>query len=161
MNKAFFALILAATPAMAAPEGCYTRHYSASHLEDHPAQIVANIWLRFGVDEAYDQPFAELGATMTDGAYLTQWLVCDQEGGAPRCAVECDGGSFVVSRDTFESIDIRTDYLLVGDGEGCGGMADLAEKGATTTYRLFKSPPNGCPGGAALDPSQRPFVMGN
>lgn len=151
------ALCCAAMPALAAPEGCYTRHYSADHLAEHPAQVVANLWVAFERDAETDARSARMGVTTASGghvagtdqadAFFPQWLVCDASEDPFWCAVECDGGMFEVVRDTFESVDIRTEYLTVGTRGSCGGAVDIAEAtgtGAPTTYRLFRSPPDGC-----------------
>ncbi|MBV7378294.1 hypothetical protein [Maritimibacter dapengensis] len=146
---------LVATAAPAEPQGCYTRHYSENHLAEHPEQLVANIWVEFSTDTENGGYYAGLGVTTVEGGHVAgtdladgsfeQGLVCYGDRNPVLCAVDCDGGSFEVVRDTFESIDIRTVYLMVGDTEGCGGAVDISEgPGKPTTYRLFKSPPEGC-----------------
>ena len=68
---------------------------------------------------------------------FTQWLFCYEEGGRAACSVECDGGRFIVTRQTPDSLTFQTDYLMVGDSEECGGAIDLAEVPRTPVkYRL-------------------------
>ena len=127
---------------------CYARQYSAKHLATHPDQVVAEMRLRFydwdgGAYADLDILTADQGharANGQGGQRFDQFLLCfiDSEG-APGCAVECDGGSFRITRDDGEVMDIRTDYLMVGDTEGCGGAIDLAEKpDQAVTYRLYR-----------------------
>ncbi len=140
------ALLVGPVAAQGLPPGCYVRDYSAAHLAKHPAQVVG--WIRLKVfKDAYGDTVADLDAAVADqghaagsglgGQVLGQALHCWESGGQTGCSVECDGGWFTVQRSDAESLTIRTEYLLIGDVEGCGGALDLAEvPGQPVSYRL-------------------------
>ena len=75
-------------------------------------------------------------------------LVCVAQSDPCACDLLCEGGGFTVVRDTFESIDIRTDALWLSRGEGCEAAVNIAEESAmsghSTIYRLFKSTDGDC-----------------
>ncbi len=150
-------VVLAALPAAAAgPEpGCWVRNYSPSHLARNPAQIVASITLKVQQVPGLRDRHATLAATFADqgrvaggpyaGQMLVQQLTCWQDGPLKGCSVECDGGSFVVTRENAASLTIETDYLMIGDTEGCGGVEDLAEStGRPVKYRLDRADASLC-----------------
>ena len=61
------------------------------------------------------------------------------------CSVECDGGSFEITRDDGTVLDLRTRYLMVGETEDCGGAVDLAEENDRwVTYRLMRAADAAC-----------------
>ncbi|MAM61003.1 hypothetical protein [Maritimibacter sp. UBA3975] len=149
---ALCAAALIATAAQAEPEGCYHRSYDAAHLAAHPAQVVEAISMNFtrdqyGLNVALDVISADgghVGALGLGGLHFDQSLSCYQDDPVA-CAVDCDGGSFTVVRDTGDVLDIRTEHLTVGATEECGGAINIAEQvGAPTTYRLYKSAPEAC-----------------
>lgn len=127
-------------------EGCYARTYDAAHLAAHPDQVVAAMRMRVAVED--DLRFAAMTVTFADqghagrngfgGRTLRQWVDCREDGrGRPFCGVECDGGWFIVTRQDAVGLTFRTDSLMVGDTEGCGGAVDLAEfPGQAVFYRL-------------------------
>ncbi|SMY08579.1 hypothetical protein [Flavimaricola marinus] len=144
--------LMLATPAAAQPlfdPSCYARDYSPEHLASQPDQIVDEFLLQFSHDTKYDQTFAWISVELTDqghvagtplaGQTLDQGLICWVDDVTAGCSVECDGGWFEVTRNDGNILELRTDYLLVGDTEGCGGAVDLSEgPGRTTTYRLMR-----------------------
>ena len=139
--------------------GCYERQYSAAHLAQNPDQVVKSIRMRiyddthYGTKERYanlDVQFANQGHVRRAGLgapRLGQSLICFGDADGAGCSVECDGGWFTVTRSTPESLTIETEYLMVGDTEGCGGAVDLAEKpGRPVKYRLDRADPARCNG---------------
>ncbi len=133
------------------PQGCYAREYSDTHLVSQPNQVVAAIWLNFYHQQGND--FAALSVVTSEqghaaksglgNQFFDQFLICSDPGrsGSDRavCAVECDGGSFWIKAFDGKVLDIRTQYLMAGDTEGCGGAINLAEKpGQPVTYRLYR-----------------------
>ena len=78
---------------------------------------------------------------------FNQWLGCFDDGGRTICAVDCDGGNFMLTRRTSDSLTIQTKYLMVGETGECGGAIDLAEKPMTSVkYRLDVVPDGTCDG---------------
>ncbi len=153
-------LALAGAPGTVAAQGgpvpgCFERVYTPAHLAAHPEQVVAEIRLKV-YDEGGERYaamrvlFADQGHVRRDGfggLEMDQYLVCFDGSGAPGCAVECDGGSFRVRKQDAGGITFRTDYLMVGDTEGCGGAADLAERvGQAVDYRLNRVEDMACAG---------------
>ncbi|TCL09930.1 hypothetical protein BXY66_1997 [Shimia isoporae] len=136
--------------------GCYARDYSAAHLAKHPKQVVDDVVLWIYEDELgnkladMDVTFAKQGhvaASMFAGQTLNQFLLCFDSRGRAGCAVECDGGAFVVVKDTPEAMTIETEFLLVGDTEECGGAVDMAEvPGKAVRYRLNRVAASQCEG---------------
>lgn len=136
--------------------GCYARDYSAAHLEKYPAQVVQGVVMRVYEDELgnrlvdMDVTFARQGhvaGTPFAGQTLNQFLLCFDSRGRAGCAVECDGGSFSVVKDTAEAMTFETEFLLVGDNEECGGAVDMAEvPGQAVRYRLNKVAAAQCDG---------------
>ena len=126
--------------------GCYARDYSDAHLAANPDQVVDRIVLRVRADAGAGTVADLWVITARQGHVLksgqggrrfTQFLYCRDESRGPVCAVECDGGSFTVTAQGPDGLSFSTDYLLVGEGEGCGGAVDLAERpGRAVTYRL-------------------------
>ena len=147
------ALVLGAGPAMAqdVPPGCYERVYSADHLARHPAQVVAALRLKVGDWMTEVAREGRIAVIPVGGAgwptALGQFLICGNEAGAPLCQVECDGGAFEVVKWDASGMTFRTRYMLVGEGEGCGGLLDLAEvPGQFTSYRVNRVADGQCDG---------------
>lgn len=138
--------------------GCYERVYSADHLKSHPEQVVSAIrMLVFDHKEYADRIasmevlFANQGHVRAAGMgeqLLRQSLFCGQNSsGEGWCSVECDGGGFTVTKQDNSGITFRTDYLMVGDTEGCGGTIDMAEiPGKPVLYRLNRTSEAVCGG---------------
>ena len=154
------ALIFMANAAAAElPEGCYHRSYSAAHLAGQPQQVVAEITLRIGPSVLNDGEIdADLRILTTDmsrtraegvaNTTLTQWLMCfDDENDLVGCAVECDGGYMEFLMFDDSELLFSTNYLTVGDREGCGGAIDISEgPGDLTRYLLKRADPARCEG---------------
>lgn len=127
-------------------EGCYHRDYSDAHLAKHPEQVVDWMTMIVERDGQGNSVARMLVAAANQGharraglgnRLFRQWLFCWDENGRATCGVECDGGTFTVTRDTGNSLTFRTDYLVVGETEECGGVLDLAEiPGKPVKYRL-------------------------
>lgn len=134
--------------------GCFYRDYSTAHLAKHPAQVVDEIVLslhRVGESDIFGTLWVQTanqghaGRAGRGGRLFRQFLLCWKESGTLNCAVECDGGSMTVTKATGDSLTFRTDYLLVGGEEGCGGLVDLAElPGQPVSYRLNRTNPAIC-----------------
>ncbi|QGX99043.1 hypothetical protein EI983_12490 [Roseovarius faecimaris] len=138
--------------------GCYTREYSQAHLDAHPDQVARAVYLLIQDQTHYDTTdryaylvvdFAEQGHVKRAGLgaqRLDQSLVCWKDSNGIRgCSVDCDGGWFTVSGETDSAMTIATEYLMVGDTEGCGGAIDLAEQpGQTVKYRLNRVDQSAC-----------------
>ena len=146
----FTSLALLALPAGAVEisKGCFERNYSAAHLAKQPAQIVEAIRLWIYVND-YQETIADMTVQFGDrgrirgtasaGQIMQQSLFCWQDSAAVGCSVECDGGWFNVTRDTGDVLTFRTEGLVVGDSEGCGGAESLAEViGTPVSYRLTR-----------------------
>lgn len=139
--------LVASSGVSAEPEmGCFARDYSDAHLASNPAQVVDQIVLRVGRPTTTDI-FATIGVTLANQGHVAasghggqsyqQFLFCWRDSKALVCGVECDGGSMTVTRVSGDSITFRTNYLIVGNPEGCGGFVDLAEfPGQPVSYRL-------------------------
>ncbi len=146
-----------AAVAQSGPEpGCFNRVYSVQHLKSQPDQVVEAMRLKI-----YDQGggryarmivlFANQGHVRRNGQggqVMDQFLLCfDNAGGTPGCAVECDGGSFRITRQDKSGLTFQTDYLMVGETNDCGGVIDLAEiPGRAVKYRLNRVAPQVCDG---------------
>ncbi len=135
--------------------GCFTRDYSDAHLAKHPAQIVNSIRLKLMKQPQYgewiglmDVKTANQGHVQRSGhggQTFTQFLICWDQGGKRGCSVECDGGSFDITRDDGKVLDLRTRYLMVGETDECGGAVDLAEENYRwVTYRLMRAADVAC-----------------
>ena len=150
-----------AAPAQQGPDtGCFTRSYDAAHMSAHPDQVVSALRLKIydHTQEGYTSRFAALDVQFANQGHvrrgghgaqrLNQILVCfNDTDGTPICGVECDGGGFTVAGETDTTLTIRTDYLMVGDADGCGGMIDMAEQvGKPVKYRLNKADAVACDG---------------
>jgi hypothetical protein len=138
--------------------GCYQREYSQAHLDKHPNQVARSLTMMIQdhQDGEFTNRFAYLvvdfanqGHVKRDGhgaQRLDQSLICWT--GADRrrgCSVECDGGSFYVTDETDSKMTIATEYLWIGDTEGCGGKIDLSEvPGQEVKYRLNRVDPLNC-----------------
>ena len=144
-------------------EGCYHRDYSDNHLRTHPDQVVDWITMRVGADDWGNQTVSMVVNSANQGhakrsglggQEFNQWLICFSDDGTDACAVECDGGSFKVTKQTSDAITFRTSYLLVGDNEEqCGGALDLAEFPNTpVSYRLDLVSDSACDGLGFLEP---------
>lgn len=152
MRSIIFTSLFLAIPAQAAPlfePACYARDYSPEHLASQPDQIVDEFYLQFSHEPKYDETYAAISVTLTGqghvagtplaGRTLDQGLTCWVDDTRAGCSVDCDGGWFEVTRNDGDVFELRTDYLLVGDVEGCGGAVDLSEgPGRPTTYRLMR-----------------------
>lgn len=151
--KAPTALAFLATPALAAPpEGCWTRVYDRAHLKSQPAQVVEMIMLRFFPEPDGKSATANLAVVAANqghagkrglgGEIFEQFLFCYRDKSATAgwsCSVECDGGQMKITRMDSKVMEFRTNYLLTGHIEDCGGVMDLAEKpGQPVTYRLYR-----------------------
>jgi hypothetical protein len=153
------ALIAGPAVAQDLPKGCFARDYSASHLRDNPQQNVASIRLNFrrGTAESGGAPTMDVLVRLADqgraraegfgGAVLTQVGYCFADGGEWTCGVECDGGIMEIGRVQGDTLDVKTNFFLIGDTDECGGSFDLAENSGTTTYRLQKAAASACLGG--------------
>lgn len=165
-------LALLALPAQAAPpQGCYARTYDAAHLAANPDQVVAAMSLSFDYDPAPDFaliPPGSFGAAISvvlagqghvardkapdegypdgfGGASMHNVLLCADDGSSIRCRIDCDAGGFQITRHDDTMLEFRTDYLVVGMGQACGGFTDLAERpGEPVTYRLSRAPDAAC-----------------
>ena len=159
MRNIIFTSIAAITisgMALAEPTfGCFTRDYSDDHLAKHPEQIVDQIRLKLKRQPEYgewigllDVKTANQGHVRTGGhggEYFSQFLICWENGGTRGCSVECDGGSFDITKDDGKILQFRTQYLMVGETEECGGAVDLAEKrNQPVSYRLTRADDAAC-----------------
>ncbi|MEJ6397774.1 hypothetical protein [Yoonia sp. 208BN28-4] len=139
--------------------GCFERTYSPAHLADHPLQVVSKLRILIWDAPTNDDTFAVIEAQMTRqghvaatpaaGQRITQGLFCfgPAQGRPAGCAVDCDGGSFEVARQSKQELVIRTSYLMMGDADNCNGATDLAEIPATpVSYRLNAVPMSVCEG---------------
>jgi len=126
--------------------GCYMRDYSDAHLAKHPEQIVDRMVVQIA-RQATGTVVADIWVTLADQGHVrtsamghhrvSQVLVCWSDNGRARCGVECDGGSMEITRQDGEVLIFRTDYMLVGPTDQCGGAIDLAERpGQMVSYRL-------------------------
>ena len=151
-------LAFAAGPARAdGPEpGCFLRDYSDAHLARHPDQVADRMVMRVAV-QSTGTTVADLWVTLANqghvrrsgrgGHRLWQFLVCWSEGGRALCGVECDGGVMEVTRQDGKGLTFRTDYLLIGPTDQCGGEIDLAEvPGQAVSYRLNRVSGTVCEG---------------
>jgi len=155
-TSVFTALAVLAAPAVAAPAGCWSRQYDAGHLKQNPAQVVEASWLNFIWQgstltanlSVYTANQGHVRGTNNAEQVLDQVLLCWQDEGrknAWSCSVECDGGMMEITRMDGKVLEFRTNYLMVGDTDRCGGAVDLAEHpGQSVTYRLYRAPDGEC-----------------
>ena len=149
---AFVALSgVAATAQPSGPTlGCFERDYSTAHLAQNPRQIVARMVLNFEIDASGSTEIGRMAVWTANqgrlkgsanaGRRFDQFLICWNDETSARCAVECDGGSMRITRDSGKILQFSTSNLWVGETEGCGGAVDLAEiKGQTVSYRLNRA----------------------
>lgn len=146
MGVALVSLLAAPAWAGDLAPGCFERNYSDAHLAKNPAQVVDRMVLHLtsNGDETVGRIWittARQGHVMAaglGGQRFSQFLICWAElDGLQRCGVECDGGTFTVTRRDDKSLTFETKYLLVGEIEDCGGAVDLAEApGQMVSYRL-------------------------
>jgi len=126
--------------------GCYERDYSAAHLTKHRLQVVDRIVLHITRQEGAGR-FANMwvetanqghvAASGHGGGRFSQFLHCWSDNGVNKCAVECDGGTMQITKQSAKGLTFRTRSLLVGDTDECGGAVDLAEvQGQPVSYRL-------------------------
>jgi len=149
-------MALPADAQSALPQGCYVRDYSAEHLAKNPNQVVDRISVSFRQNAGdkvaqmsvltADQGHA--GADGHGGQLFAQYLYCFAGNGGAKnwtCSVECDGGSMEITRVDGKILEFRTDYLLVGEIDECGGAVDLAEVvGQRVIYRLNRVADSQC-----------------
>ena len=158
-NIIFTSLIAGMIPLMAHADGpdvgCYDRTYSPEHLAANPAQVVAKMRLLIYVEPTYGETMAAMEVQMANqghvaktdvaGQTLRQGLICYTGASGDICAVECDGGSMVVTRQDKSGLTFRTSYLSVGETDSCAGVSDLAEvQGQEVSYRLEAAPMSVC-----------------
>ncbi|MBT0958801.1 hypothetical protein IV417_15535 [Alphaproteobacteria bacterium KMM 3653] len=155
---------------------CFARDYSAAHLEANAMQTVAALSIRFTpADGGGFDGMAWVSAVMADtpetvrqgvaGQRIDQITLCEPLdrawNGGPRdawikagvmtCFAECDAGMFQITRSAPDSITIKTNGLVLGEDDGCGGTSMLADVGdsptgyVTTSYRLDAAPLAACP----------------
>lgn len=134
----------------APPTGCFIRDYTDAHLAANPNQIVDQISLGFA--QHYNERMGFLNIVTAKqglvqqqglgGQSFAQTLYCTDkmdDSGRWSCGVECDGGRMEILRLDGEILEFKTDYLLVGETDECGGNVDLAEtQGHYSTYRLHR-----------------------
>ncbi|QQA43783.1 hypothetical protein [Pelagovum pacificum] len=149
-------LLCVTAAAAETPAGCYVREYDDVHIKSHPAQTVK--WIRIGFDLLPDYSetnayviaqFLDRGRAAEDGVggmTLDQSAICWEYEGTWSCGVECDGGSFDITRIDRDILEIRTGHFSIGDTEGCGGSTTLAEGeyDEPTTYRLYRASDGAC-----------------
>lgn len=138
------------------PSGyCWARGYSADHLNAHPKQVVATLWLEFKGDPMSGRSVnANMAVISSNNAMLrrrgnanqlfTQGLVCFvNSDGQMVCSADMDGGYLELRPRDAETMDVRTSYLSVwGHRENSFDLAELP--GQTTTYRLVRYPAEVC-----------------
>ena len=141
--------------------GCYHRDYSPQHLASHPDQVVD--WISMLVEKGQDGSTsarirvasANQGHARRSGFgnhIFDQWLFCYDDNGGIACSADCDGGRFILTRQTQTSITFSTRYLMVGEQDDCGGALDLAEvPGQPVKYRLDRVSDSACDGFVPLE----------
>lgn len=151
------AMAIGPLSAEATPLGCYARDYDEAHLAAHPDQVVRSIRLDFRHDEKCDQDWVAIAAIMADqgharrdghgGRHFDQSASCHHGDNGFACSVDCDGGSFTVTREEGDILEITTYHFSMGAADGCGGVTNLAEAltyGEPTIYRLYRSSADDC-----------------
>ena len=137
-------------------QSCYARDYSAKHLAGQPKQVVDRINILFS--EVGDDLFATMSVLTANqghvrksgngGQWFKQYLLCYQNNNTKSgwsCDVDCNGGTMAITRNDGKILEFRTNFLLIGGAEACGGPVDLAEvKGTPVTYRLYRVADSEC-----------------
>lgn len=161
LSTIFISLALTAPAwAQVPPAGsCFVRDYDAGHLAQNPQQGVAGLALWFYEATRGDPETASavIRARLADqgqaravglgGQTLISHHTCHQQpgAGAAECFTECDGGVLSLNPRPDGGLEVVTDRIIVGTGDGgCGGTIDLAEGGARTVYRLAAAPAAAC-----------------
>ncbi len=125
-------------------DACYGRVYDAAHLKSHPKQKVTSIHILRSLDRRREaenwtpdaraeslQSFREDGQSSVS-AFVTfrdrkgtfyNSLTCDRETReGVRCMIECDGGSFRLTRTSGNAVLLHNNgFVLIG---GCGEEVD-------------------------------------
>jgi hypothetical protein len=150
MNKfcAAVLVLMALCPSQALAEikGCYERIYDNAYLRKHKKQAVVKMRLQIGVGQGTDGPFELLDrvdAVFRNGSiYRGNLISCLAKGDKFECAIESDGGSFVITDRGNKSIRVtNTNYMRFG-----GEDSKLEIKASTdnTDFRLFRLSTSAC-----------------
>lgn len=146
IKAALSVVFLCLANATIAQQSCWARDYSDAHLAKHPDQVVRQMVVLF--EGQADGP-GELGQTAgvevffrDDPRPWSNGFYCppDAEGGA-LCAIDCDGGAFVVSWRDVDTILLKTNGFVVGvhcDGEEEPKTRNVSDTGAAETVFLLR-----------------------
>ncbi|MET1415917.1 hypothetical protein ABVF61_26840 [Roseibium sp. HPY-6] len=102
---------------------CFARTYTASHLANHPKQLVAHIWFLDApsATTGNNQLALQFGFRLRDGRAYSSFAYCSTDG---FCATEGDGGSVqFTDRGTNLRLSV-VDYLII---EGADFSPDLSQ----------------------------------
>jgi hypothetical protein len=137
-----------AVPAKAAFKGCYERVYDKRYLKKHRKQEIIKIRLQLGVGKGTEGAF-ELLDRVDAGfrkrpIYQGNLIECNPSGNELKCAIEADGGTFIVTDRGNNSARITNkSYMNFGDDESDKFV--IKGKGDNREFRLFRISETACP----------------
>ena len=157
MKPLLVALLVAATPVAAEsprdqmfgdPSACYARRYTRSHLDDHPAQRVMQMFLTRWAPERRNRRYLVLELTLVTRRPQDRFegiAYCENEAGHLFCQLEGDGGSFTL--EPYK--DGRIQLAVTRDGMRFEGSREFIEisgrSGDDRVFLLPKAPAGACP----------------
>ena len=117
---------------------CYGRTYSKSHLAKHPRQRIRKIWIgNFPVaDQHPPEAYSPVNTKQTGVIFMrvkvwfrdnrhsfSQTGLCQRDGKALSCPIECDGGHFSIHA-RGKKLLLKTEGFMVVKDDGCGGEGE-------------------------------------
>jgi hypothetical protein len=142
-----FAVLFQVPASEAGFKGCYERVYDKAYLKKHRKQDVMKIRLQLGVGKGLDGPF-ELLDRVDAGfrkkpIYRGNLVECKTKGDELSCAIEGDGGTFIVTDRGDNSLRItNASYITFGDGDTA---TTIKAKGEHREFRLYRISQTPCP----------------
>lgn len=143
----FAAICLSANEAQAEFKGCYERIYDKAYLRKNKKQNIIKMRLQIGVGKGLEGPFElldRIDAVFRNGSiYRGNLIECNEVGDELACAIEGDGGSFVITDRGNNSIRITNkNNMRFGDADS---KLEVKAKGGDKEFRLFRIGTNACP----------------
>ena len=141
-----------AGPAAAADvQGCWSRAYAPPHLAAHPRQKVQRIDVLVSPMKG-NEPFIANAVVTANVRGVRAYRVasgdCTAQGSGLHCAIDDDGGSFLLTKAGAQlRLEIQSDLRLIrpndapGDGPETNLLRDSAED---RTYLLDSAPRKAC-----------------
>lgn len=128
-------------------KGCYERVYDKTYLKKHRKQDVAKIRLQLGVAQGSDGAFELLDRVDAGfrqrAIYDGNLVECKPSGDELVCNIESDGGSFVVTERSEDSVRITNkNFMRFGNSEN---SVTIKAQGEHREFRLYRVSTSACP----------------